>query len=235
VIRLLAVGVVWLLVGAAVGGAAYWGLLLTPESTVWALGLSIVLGALVLAVAFVTVNTAMLAAVRRQWSWQLVGQGARHAMACVPPLLAAALSWWLVASGEAWVGRHAGEISAWFIATLDWADVTGLFTSVRWLGGWLRWVVVPLMALVWLRGILTAEWRPGPKLLRQALSPVRLLVATVAFAALVWAPWTYLVPWRPVGLPLSGELLFAGVKLGLTALLAATGLAVIIGSAAASR
>jgi hypothetical protein len=232
VIRLLAIGVAWLLVGATVGGAAYWGLLLTPESTVWSLGLSIVLAALVLAVAFVTVNAAMLAAVRRQWSWQLVSQGTRQALACVPPLLAAALAWWLVARGEAWVDRYAGEISAWFIATFDWADVTWLFAGVRWLGRWLRWVVIPVMALVWLRGLLTAGWRPTPGLLREAISPVRLLVASVAFALLVWAPWTYLVPWRPTGLPLSGEIFFVGAKLGLTALLAATGLAVMIGSAA---
>jgi len=31
-------------------------------------------------------------------------------------------TWWL--RGDAWVTAHSGEVSAWFIARFDWADVS---------------------------------------------------------------------------------------------------------------
>jgi hypothetical protein len=227
----LAITVPWLLAGAALAGAAYWGLLVTPESTAWSLGLSAVLAFLVAVILAVTVNAAVLAAIRRRWSANVIGQGARQVVACVPPFLLVVAGWWLVSRGAGWIEGRSGEISAWFIATLDWSDVRWLFTTLGWLSGWLRWIVIPLAALVWLRAILTSGWRPTGSLVRQALSPTRVVVVTAAFALLVWAPWTYLVPWRPASVPVSAELVFVGAKLGLVALLAAIGLALAIRSA----
>jgi hypothetical protein len=228
----LALTVPWLLAGTALAGAAYWGLLLTPESSVWSLGVSALLALLVVAIVAVTVNAAVLAATRRGWSREVIADAVRRAAAGVPPLLLVVVGWWLVSRGAGWVESRSGEISAWFIATLDWPDVRWIFTAVRWLGGWLKWIVIPLAGLVWLRTILTSGWRPTSSLVRQALSPTRVLVATAAFALLVWVPWAYLVPWRPANVPLSAELVFVAAKLGLAALLAATGIALVIRSAA---
>jgi len=46
---------------------------------------------------------------------------------------------------------------------------------------------------------------------------------------LVAAPWVYLTPWRPAGLPATSvELAFIAAKLALTAASMATGLALIV-------
>jgi hypothetical protein len=150
-----------------------------------------------------------------------------------PSLLLLGLIWWTVGAGVGWVERNQGPISAVFIARLGWSDVTILFTATEWAGAWLRWVAAPLIALVWLRQILTDHWRPGWPLVREGLSPLGLLVATVAFCLLVYLPWTYLVPWRPRWAPTGTlEPLFIAAKLGAVAVLAALGAAVTMQAAA---
>lgn len=89
-----------------------------------------------------------------------------------------------------------------------------------------RVAVLSLMAAITLAGwpsLARAAW------LKHAVSPLRLALATLWFALFVAAPWVYLAPWRPQGLPATSvELMFIIAKLSVTALLMATGVALII-------
>jgi hypothetical protein len=222
-----------MLAGATVTGAIYWGLLNTPESTVWMLALSVILAAVAAAVAALTIGVVLLAWSGQAWSRALAVRAARGLPACVPPVLLVALVWWLVLHGTAWVDAHSGEISAWFIARFGWSDVHWLFTTAAWIAWWLQWVVAPFVALVWWRSILVAGWRPTGALLPEALRPARVLVATALVLVLVWMPWTQLVPWRPRALaPGTMELVFVAAKLGVVALLSAIGWSLVARTAA---
>jgi hypothetical protein len=233
VTRTLAGTTVVMMGGAMVSGALYWGLLNTPESTVWMLALSVVLAAMFAVVTALTIGVVLLAWSGQTWSPALVARAARGLPACVPPVLLVALAWWLVLRGTAWVDAHSGEISAWFIARFGWSDVRWLFATVGWIAWWVQWVLAPFAALVWWRSILVGGWRPTGALVREALRPAGVLVATAIVLVLVWAPWTQLVPWRPRSVaPGSMELVFVAVKLGLVALLSATGCSLVARTAA---
>jgi hypothetical protein len=213
-----------LLAGAVATAAIYWGFLNTPESTVWMLALSAVLAVAAASVAAITIGAVLLAWSGTRWSRAMVLQALRGVPACVPPALVVLGVWWLALRGTAWMDSSSGEISAWFIARFGWSDVSWLFRTVEWIGWWVRWVVAPFIALVWCRSILVRGWRPSRTLVREALRPSGVLIATVIVLALVWMPWTQLAPWRPRGLaPGTGELLFVGAKLGLVAVLSALG------------
>lgn len=237
-----------LLVGAAVSGAAYWGFLSTPESTVWMLGLSALLVAGALAAAATSVNAALLlwsadiaqgadasgSAGARRGAIALARQAARGVAACAPALAVLIAVWWLTSAGEAWVAAHSGEISAWFIATAGWADVRWMFTATGWLAAWVRAVGAPLVALTWWNAALGGQWWPARAALRQAVSLKALAVVTIVVGLLVWVPWTYLVPWRPEGLPPgTGEIAFVVAKLGVAAVLMAVGVALVARAAVA--
>ncbi len=225
-----------LLVAAALTGALYWGFLSTPESTAWMLGLSAVLAVASLSILASAVNAVLLAWTGRGLGAATWRQAVVRLPAGVPPALLIGAAWWLVLRGEAWTARYSGEISAWFIATLGWSDVRWLFGAVAWIGLWLRWVVAPFAALVWWRRILDGEWRPSGGVLRSALHPLGILTATVLMAALVYAPWVHLVPWRPSALtPGTLELVFVATKLGLVAVLAAVGWTLVARTAVTPR
>ncbi len=232
--RTLAATVLWLLGGAALAGTAYWQFLNTPESTIWSLGLSAGLVVGCVAIVSITLGAALLAATGG-WSRETLRRALRGVLACVPPLLLVLAAWWGATQAVAWLDRSSGQISAWFIATLGWSDVTGLFTTAGWLAAWVRWVGAPVAALVWWRSILTTSWRPTGGLVRRMLSPLRLGVATLAFAIFFWAPWTYLVPWRPSAVPTTAELPFVALKFGLSAVLGALGAAILVRTAALER
>ena len=154
--------------GAAIAGAVYWGLLNTPESTVWMLALSAMLAALAAVVAALTIGVVLLAWSGHEWSRALLVRAVRGLPACVPPVLLVALAWSLVLRGNAWLDAHSGEISAWFIARFGWSDVRWLFTTVAWIAWWLQWVQAPFVALVWWRSILVGGWRARSALLRES-------------------------------------------------------------------
>ena len=213
--RLIAV-TAWILGWGVLTGAAYWAFLKTPESTVWALMLSALLAIVSLARLGITVNGAIAA-----WPSGVSRDTVRRAIiripAIIPAVLIAAIAWWVVSRVTGWVSAHSGEISAWFIARFGWSDVSALFSTINWTGWWIRWILAPMIALSFVAGAIG-----------RGVSPRRLAVATVWFLVLVAAPWVYLAPWRPAGLPpTSVEPMFIALKLAVTALLMATGLALI--------
>lgn len=231
----IALTVAWLLAGAGLAAGAFWGLLVTPESSVPSLLLSAVLVLALLAIVGVTINGAVLASLQG-WSARVVAAAIRHLPMAILPLLLVAAAWWIAGRAQGWVDAHAGEISAWFIATLGWSDVTPLFTTVQWMTAWARWVAAPFVAIAWLAHLLGSGWQPSRSLLARALGPTRLALATLVAAALVWAPWRYVVPWKPRGLPPTAvEVVFVATKLGVVALVAATGVALIVRVACRTR
>lgn len=214
--RRLAEVTAWILAWGVLTGATYWAFLTTPESTVWALMLSALLAIVSLTLLAIAINGAIAA-----WSSGLSRDTLRRAAAripaIVPAVLIVAMSWWLVGRITGWVSAHSGEISAWFIARLGWSDVSALFIGINWLGWWVRWIFMPMIALSVVAG--------GN---RRGASPLRLVIATLWFLLLVAAPWAYLAPWRPAGIPPTWvEPMFIALKLAVTALLMATGLALI--------
>ena len=225
-----------LLGGALASAALYWGFLNTPESTAWMLALSAFLLFSALVVASIAIGTVLLAWHSGRVARPVVVGALRGLPACVLPALLLIAVWGLVLRGDAWVSTYSGEISAWFIARLDWSDVSWLFRALDWVSLWLRWVVAPFIALVWWRSILVRGWKPTGALVRESLHPLGVLVATVIVGALVWAPWTQLAPWRPRGVtPGTIELVFVGVKLGLVAVLSALGWSLVARTAATRR
>ena len=220
----------WILAGAALTGGAYWSFLVTPESTVGALAASSLLIITAAFLAAVTVGGAILG-----WRDGLSASHLRTTIAGVPAAIPGALVvfavWWLVGRATDSVTIYSGQINAWFIASFGWDDVSWLFTGIAWFSVWLKWVVAPMLALSLMASVLVAGWRTltGMRWVTRALAPLSLGIATIAFGVLIAAPWTYLTPWRPEGLPATSiELAFIIAKLSVTALLMASGLALII-------
>lgn len=227
--KLIAV-TLWVLAGAALTGGAYWAFLITPESTMGTLAVSVLLFLTALFLIATTISGAIVG-----WRHGISPSHLRSAIsggpAIVPAALVIALVWWLVGGFTDRVTIYSGQINAWFIATLGWADVSWLFAGVRWVALWLKWVVAPMLAVSIMAGIISTGWRAlaGAGWIRHALMPTHLGVATLLFAVLVAAPWVYLTPWRPAGLPATSvELAFIVAKLSVTALLMAIGVALII-------
>ena len=235
-IRTLASTTVAVLLGTAVVAALYWGFLNTPESTVAALALSLLLAVAAVTLAAATINVVLLAWTEGPLSRALVRRAVRQLRAGVPPILFLAAAWWVVLRGEGWVELHSGEISAWLIVQFGWADVTWLFRAAALIGLWLRWAVVPLAALVWWRRILSGSWQPSGAAIKEVVNPGRVLEATVIVCLLVWVPWQHLVPWRPAALtPGTPELVFVAAKLGLVALLSAIASTLVARAASIAR
>jgi hypothetical protein len=211
----------WILIAGAITAGVYWAFLITPVSTVPALLLSAVLAIVVLTLLGLTANGAIeilshgasLAGVRRVL---------RSIPSIVPAALIVVLAWWMTTRAELWVAQASGQINAWFIARFGWEDVSWLFTGVRYVATWFRWVVAGMLALSLMTGFLATGWRAVTQAawLRRALRPRALLGATLWFVALIALPWTYLVPWRPENLPATSmELAFIIAKLSVSAIL----------------
>ncbi len=220
----------WILAGAALAGGAYWSFLITPESTISSLAVS----ALLLLVAGFLVALTISGAIVG-WQSGISPSHVRAAVAGVPSIVPAALIvaliWWLTGSVTDRVTIYSGQINAWFIATFGWDDVSWLFTGITWVALWLKWVVASMLAMSLMAGIVITGWRAlaGAAWLRHALAPIHLGIATLIFVVLIAAPWIYLTPWRPEGLPATSvELAFIIAKLAATALLMALGGALII-------
>lgn len=236
-IRSLARSVAWILAGGGIAGLLFWALINTPESTVVALAASVFLAVALVAVIGVTMCGA-LAGWQTGWQRSFPRSGFSGLAAFVTTLAAAILGWWAIGLGLAWLDRHAGEITAWFIARANWSNVAPLLNGVRLVGEWLRWLAVPFAGLVWLSGALaTRRWRPSrPKAtLARAASLSRLAKATAIALVTIWVPMTYGLYWRPALLPTWLEPIAAVAKLGTLAIVAAAGLSLVLRLAAAAE
>jgi hypothetical protein len=235
--RPLLLSVAWTLSGAAVSAALFWAFLNTPESTIFTLGVSLIL---VIAMAAVTgaTTTGVMAGWAGRWQQPIWRRAITGAPAILPPAILVAVAWWTVGRGLAWLAAHDGEISAWFIATLDWSDVRPLLNGARLATAWVRTILVPFAALAWLGHLLAHGWHPlwDRASLVRALSPWRLAAVTAIAAATLWAPLTYATYWTPRGLPPTWvEPAVAIVKFSAMALLGAIGLSLITRLAAPDR
>ena len=232
----LALATIWILIGVAIAGALYWGFLITPVSTAFALGTTALLALAVLALLGVIFNGAI-----EIWSRGFSLAGVRRSLASIASIVPAGLIilllWWLTSRAEGFIAESSGQINAWFIARFGWDNISWLFTSIRYVAMWLRWVLGAMLALSLMAGMLALGWRAigqGAWITR-ALRPRALLIATLCFGILIVLPWAYLVPWRPANLPATNiEMVFIVSKLSIAAILAAIGLALVAREAALS-
>ena len=226
----LAAITLWILAGATLTGGAYWTFLITPESTVGSLAVS----ALLLGIAFFLLAVTVSGAIQgwaRGMSPSIFRSAITGVAAIVPAVLVFAAVWWLVGSVTDRVTIYSGQINAWFIARFGWSDVSGLFRAIDWAAIWMKGVAAPMLALSLMGAITLTGWQSltPAAWLRHAVSPLRLAPATFWFALFVAAPWTYLAPWRPEGLPATSvELVFIIAKLSVTGVLMAIGAALMI-------
>ena len=162
----------WILLGAAITAGIYWGFLITPESTIWTLTLSAVLAIVALAMAGLTANGA-IAILRDGVSVAGMKRALKGVPAVVPAALIVVLVWWITARAETWIAMRNGQINAWFIARFGWDDVAWLFTTIRYVAQWFRWVVTALLALSLMAGIGAIGWRALGQAawIRRALHP----------------------------------------------------------------
>lgn len=218
----------WLAAGGVLLAALYWLFLITPESNQLTLAASALLGFGMIAFAAVTLNGAILLSQNATFSVAarrgLIGSH-WFVMAAIPVILA----WVLTRLGDGWMTRHSGEISAWFIATFGWADVTALFRIELWVSRWLRWVVFPVASISLLSALLGRGFAGlgDFRWLTRAWSWRTLSLATVAFLALLTLPWQ-MTMWRPSLPPTWVEATVAGLRLGIAAILIAVGCALIV-------
>lgn len=219
----------WLAFGAALVAVCHWAFLETTEVNVFTLALSGAFLILMILVAAGTINLGILIALggtvkkgfgtaRRHIGWSLL---------LSLPIVALIV---VVLQADAWVARHSGEISAWFIARFGWSDISPLFRAYAYFSAWLRWLLLPLtgmaaMAAVLLRGrhgVASARW------LAAAWHWRTLVIATLVSYVCVVLPWR-LANWRPERLPPTWvEPAVAGVKLAFVVMVIAVGAAVIV-------
>lgn len=217
----------WVAMGAVLLAALYWAFLSTPESNVLMLITSALLVVLMIAVAGLVANVAVLLALGGALKTS-VTSGARRIAWFVVAAAPVALVIWAITLGDAWVARRSGEISAWFIASFGWADITPLFTAHRYLSAWLRWVVLPVAALAALASLLRTGADDRRPWFRAMWRWRTLLGATLAFVLLIALPWRA-ASWQPSGLPPTWiEPAVAGIRLVTVAVLAAIGSAIIV-------
>jgi hypothetical protein len=223
----------WLAIGGAAVFGFWWLFLNTSEADVVRLILSGIYLLLALVTTGFVFNTAtMLAAggsfvlsarvAIRRLHWFLIGAA----------LVAAAAA--ATGAVDALVARRYGEISAWFIATLDWTETKPLFELQRYLSVWIRWVFVPVAACAFVAALVRGLGASTAlRALGRAWHWKTLLVATAAFLVLMAWPWRAAF-WvsQPIG-PAWTEPVMAALRLSLIAAAASLGAAIFV--TAASR
>jgi hypothetical protein len=225
----------WLAAGSVLLAGLYWLFLNTPESNQLTLTASAGLVLLMVAVAAIAVNGAVFIS-QGASLFSAARRGVLGAHWFVIAAIPVVVVWIVTRRGDAWLTAHSGEISAWFIATLGWADVSPLFRIESWVSRWLRWVVFPLAALSLLSALLNrgvagvgeSGW------IRRAWSWRTLLLATATCGMLLALPWQ-LTAWRPALPPTWVEPTAAGIRLGIAGILILIGCALMVTLGAAGH
>jgi hypothetical protein len=223
----------WLLVGSLVVFGLYWLLLNTPESNVLALLASglLVLSIVVIAALFVNAALGLAGGARFGASLRAAAKGVHWVIAAAIP---AVLLWWAILRADRWLFDHSGEINAWFIARFGWADTSSLFRAELWVSRWLRWSLIPLIALALAGALLDGGTHGLAVRWRRALGWRSIAIAVLAFIVLVVLPLP-LIAWRP-RLPRTWlEPASAAARLGAVGLLWITGAALLMLLAAPSK
>jgi hypothetical protein len=216
---------VWLIAGQVLFGGLYWAFLNTPESNTTMLSASVLLLVVMTLVAGVTIGGAILSAASSR-----VGRALTGAPWIVVAAIPAVLLWWIVTRADAWIAAHSGEIAAWFIASLGWADVSWLMRALEWISLWLRAVVAPLLMLSLFAALLVDGARAlrGLGWIGRALRLTTLIVSTIAIALLVLLPMQAAY-WQMPGLPPTWvEPALAGLRLLLIGLVMTLGWAIVV-------
>lgn len=221
-----------LAVGHALAGAAYLGLINTPEANQPMLGLSLLLLVVGVVLALLTSLQAVRTLAAEAPPWR-VGGALRLVPAAFVAVVVAGLLCWLAGAFEQWWLSHAGEVDATAIAVGDVTNTAWLHAAVRWIVAFVQWVLVPCWAaagLTWAvaygtRHVLSLKW------LVAGLAPRLVLTALVAVALLVWLPWQAAY-WRPAVQSTTLEMAVMGVKLGLLYLSAQLAWALVLDAAA---
>jgi hypothetical protein len=218
---------------AAAGGALYWAFLNTPESNLIMLALSGLLTVLLVTAVAAGVNTSILFA-HGVSAREAIGTALRGIGWFVLAAIPVVLTWWAVARADAWIVARQGEITAWFIARWDWADIGGLLQAELWVSRWLRWAVAPLVSLSLLGAFLRQPRGNSTLALRRALHWRTLGAVTLTFILLFALPWQ-LTAWRPNLPPTWLEPAVAALRLGTVLLLALAGASLMIFASTAER
>lgn len=215
----------WLVAGQMIVGGLYWAFLNTPESNATMLLASVLLLVVMALVAGVTIGGALLGAASSR-----VGRAVTGAPWIVVAAIPAVMLWWIVTRADTWIAAHSGEIAAWFIASLGWADVSWLMRALEWLSLWLRAVVAPLLLLSLFTSLLFIGGRALASVgwVGRALRIGTLIVATLAVALLVLLPMQAAY-WQIPGLPPTWvEPALAGLRLLLIGLVMTIGWAIVV-------
>ncbi|MGE3840687.1 MAG: hypothetical protein AB7I50_03800 [Vicinamibacterales bacterium] len=217
-------------VGHAITLGLYVGLINTPESNVAMLLVSGVLALALIASAGLTESLAFLWLHTASPLRAVVGQAlARFAPAFLASLSVLGAAWLVTSRIRSWYEARAGELDAWFIATLDMANTLWAHHAMRamlFAGCWIVGVscALALLGAILLRGttsgLMSADW------LKRAIVPRQLavvgLIVLLCFVAPLWV-----LEWRPpvsqgfeltaVGLKLAG--IYLATQLGCALLL----------------
>jgi len=219
----------WLGIVAAAAAALYWEFLNTTESQVLTLFLSAVLVTALIVVAAVGGSAAVLLAQGESRKGSLT-KAARRPHWFLLATLSGALLVRLILRGDAWIARYSGEISAWFIATFNLADVTSLFVAEAYVSLWLRWVVIPVGALAAVASALQygAGAVVSSRWIRAACRWQSLAATTGAFVLLIALPWR-MTTWQPSRVtPVWMDPALAGLRLLIVGIVMLVGAAIVV-------
>jgi hypothetical protein len=219
----------WLGVTSLATAGLYWAFLNTPESRILTLLVSIVLAGLMIVLIAIVGNAVLLLAIGESRAAS-IRRGIRraHWFAIAAAVLVAAV--WAIMRGDNWISQYSGEISAWFITTFNWSNITPLFRVEAYVSRWLRWVVLPAAMLTAVASILLngARALASSAWIRAAWRWQTLAIATLAFVVLMDLPWR-LATWQPGNLPPTWiQPAFAGLRLLVVAVAMVLGAAIVV-------
>lgn len=229
----LAAIVAFLLVGHAALGGLYWALINVPESNVAMLALSALLLLLIGLIAAWIEAAAALGWMTDERAATILRRAVRGVPACLAAVLLFGAIWLLTRSALSWHARHSGEIDALLMSRFGWARTSWVHLVYMWAIRFVRWALGLSVAL----SLVAAGAALGPRALlaptwlKRAFSPLRVITIGVLLLVCFFLPWQ-LIAWRPRVLPpTSIEITFVAIKLGLIALVAHIGWALMLRTA----